>query len=126
MPKPKNGPGGHGGAPRGGFQKPKNMGKTVSKLFSYLGKSKGLLVLVIIFVLLSSVGMIASSYFIKIVIDNYLVPMTNDDAGYRCYCVISFQNGYAFHIQCDIGLCVCKNYDKGVAGNGKYDKARPL
>lgn len=33
MPKPKNGPGGHGGAPRGGFQKPKNMGKTVSKLF---------------------------------------------------------------------------------------------
>ena len=53
------------------------MGKTVSKLFSYLGKSKGLLVLVIIFVLLSSVGMIASSYFIKIVIDNYLVPMTN-------------------------------------------------
>ena len=26
MPKPKNGPGGHGGAPRGGFQKPKNMG----------------------------------------------------------------------------------------------------
>ena len=47
MPKPKNGPGGHGGAPRGGFQKPKNMGKTVSKLFSYLGKSKGLLVLVI-------------------------------------------------------------------------------
>lgn len=77
MPKPKNGPGGHGGAPRGGFQKPKNMGKTVSKLFSYLGKSKGLLVLVVIFVLLSSVGMIASSYFIKIVIDNYLVPMTN-------------------------------------------------
>lgn len=51
MPKPKNGPGGHGRAPRGGFQKPKNMGKTVSKLFSYLGKSKGLLVLVIIFVL---------------------------------------------------------------------------
>ena len=33
--------------------------------------------LVVIFVLLSSVGMIASSYFIKIVIDNYLVPMTN-------------------------------------------------
>ena len=44
MPKHQNGPGGHGGAPRGGFQKPKNMGKTVSKLFSYLGKSKGLLV----------------------------------------------------------------------------------
>ena len=116
MPKPKNGPGGHGGAPRGGFQKPKNMGKTVSKLFSYLGKSKGLLVLVIIFVLLSSVGMIASCSHDK----------RYDDAGYRCYCVISFQNGYAFHIQCDISLCVCKNYDKGVAGNGKYDKARPL
>lgn len=33
--------------------------------------------LVVIFVLLSSVGMIASSYFIKIVIDNYLIPMTN-------------------------------------------------
>ena len=127
MPKPKNGPGGHGGAPRGGFQKPKNMGKTVSKLFSYLGKSKGLLVLVIIFVLLSSVGMIASSYFIKIVIDNYLVPMTNGtmtpDIG---AIALSLQNGYAFHIQCDISLCVCKNYDKGVAGNGKYDKARPL
>ena len=77
MPKHQNGPGGHGGAPRGGFQKPKNMGKTVSKLFSYLGKSKGHLVLVVIFVNLSSNGMLASSYFIKIVIDNYLVPMTN-------------------------------------------------
>ena len=30
MPIPKIGPGGHGGAPRGGFQKPKNMGNSVS------------------------------------------------------------------------------------------------
>ena len=69
MPKPQRG--------QGSFQKPKNLGKTVSKLGSYLGKSKGLLILVVIFVLLSSAGMVASSYFIKIIIDNYLVPMTN-------------------------------------------------
>lgn len=68
-------PGPNGGAPRGGFQKPKSTKKTLKKLISYLAKSKGMLVLVVVFVLLSSVGMVASSYFIKIIIDDYITPM---------------------------------------------------
>ena len=39
------GPGGPGS--RGGFQKPKNMGKTVRRLFSYVSHSKLLLLLVL-------------------------------------------------------------------------------
>ena len=42
MPRP------HGGGGPGGFQPPKNMGKTIGKLMAYVGRSKWLLVLVAI------------------------------------------------------------------------------
>ena len=69
------GPGGPGRPPKGGFQKPKNTKKTLARLLSYLTKRKALLFLVFIFILLSSVGTVASSYFIKILLDSYVIPL---------------------------------------------------
>ena len=74
MAGPKMMAGGKKGAP-GKFQKPKNTKKTVSRLFGYLAKRKWLLVLVVLLVLLSTVGMLLSSYFIKILTDEFLPPL---------------------------------------------------
>lgn len=72
MPGPgmkRGGPGGHR------FQKPKNVKKTVLRLFGYLSKRKWLLILVIVMVLLSTLGMVSASYFIRVIVDDYLQPM---------------------------------------------------
>lgn len=72
MPGPgmkRGGPGGHR------FQKPKNVKKTVSRLFGYLSKRKWLLILVVVMVLLSTLGMVSASYFIRVIVDDYLQPM---------------------------------------------------
>lgn len=57
------------------FQKPKNTKKTVSRLLGYLARRKWLLGLVILLVLLSTAGMLAASYFIKVLTDDFLTPM---------------------------------------------------
>lgn len=57
------------------FQKPKNTGKTVSRLMGYLARRKWLLILVVLLVLLSTAGMLSASYFIKILTDDFLTPM---------------------------------------------------
>lgn len=57
------------------FAKPKNTKKTTVRLFGYLAKKKWLLVLVVLLILLSTVGMLLASYFIKVLTDDYLTPM---------------------------------------------------
>lgn len=74
MAGPKMMPGGKKGM-HGKFQKPKNTKQTVSRLFGYLAKRKWLLGLVVLLVLLSTVGMLLSSYFIKILTDEFLPPL---------------------------------------------------
>lgn len=49
--------------------KPKNAGKTISRLLSYVAKSKGLVILVIFLVLFSSVANIAGTYFLTPIIN---------------------------------------------------------
>ena len=51
------------------FGKPKNVGKTVSRLLSYVAKSKGLMAVVIFLVLFSSVANIAGTYFLTPIIN---------------------------------------------------------
>jgi len=63
------------GPNRHGFQKPKNVKGTLSRLLSYLAKKKGVLIIVILLILISSLGTVASSFFIKPLIDNYVVPL---------------------------------------------------
>ncbi len=69
---PKRGPGGPGG--RHGYQKPKNMRKTVGILMGYLGRSKWLLVLVAVCVVLNTACSIGGAYFIKPLINDCIVP----------------------------------------------------
>lgn len=58
---------GRGPAPN--YGKPKNTGKTLARLLSYVAQSKGLLVLVIFLVLLASLANIAGTYFLTPIIN---------------------------------------------------------
>lgn len=65
---------GPGGRP-GGFQKPKNLKNTIKRLAKYLEKHKLLLILVMFFVLLSSLGNVAGTYMLEPIIDDYITPL---------------------------------------------------
>ena len=67
------GPGrhGHGGH---GFQRPKDMKGTFKKLMRYVGRYKAALVLVAVCLILSTVGSVASSYMLKPLLNNYILP----------------------------------------------------
>lgn len=62
-------PGAKKGAP-----KPKNLKKTLGRLFKYIGKYKYMLMAVIVFILISSFAMISGSYFLKPIINDYIIP----------------------------------------------------
>ncbi len=64
-----------GGGPgsRGGFQRPKNMGRTLRRLLGYVTRKKWLLALVFSFVIVSSLSGVAGTYLIR--------PLLNDLAG---------------------------------------------
>lgn len=64
------GPGGKGP----GGPKPKNMGKTIGTLLKYVGKYKGLLLLVLILVIMNSFAMVSGSYFLKPLVNDYIIP----------------------------------------------------
>jgi ATP-binding cassette subfamily B protein len=67
-PPENRGPRGHG------YQRPQNLWGTVKRLLKYLAKYRLLLVFVLFCLLLSSVGSIASSYMLKPVLNDYIIP----------------------------------------------------
>ena len=67
--------GGRGHGPQGhGFQRPKDFRGTVKKLLAYIGRYKASLVLVFICLVISSVGSVMSSYLLKPIINDYILP----------------------------------------------------
>ena len=68
-----HGPGrhGHGGH---GFQRPKDMKGTFKKLMRYVGRYKGSLVLVAVCPIVSSAASVATSYMLKPLLNNYIIP----------------------------------------------------
>ncbi len=70
----RGGPHGPHGGPRGGFQKPKNMGKTISTLLQYVGRSKWLLGLVAVCLALNVGCTVGGSYMLKPLINECIVP----------------------------------------------------
>lgn len=56
-------------------QKPKNIKKTLLRIFSYMAKRRLLLVLVIFFVFISSGATVAGTYFLKPIINQGIVPL---------------------------------------------------
>ena len=59
---------------RKGGQKPKNLKKTLGRLFKYVGKYKWMLAIVCVFIIISSLSMIAGSYFLKPIVNDYIIP----------------------------------------------------
>ncbi len=57
-----------------GGPKPANMMKTLGRLFSYLMKYKFSLLFVLIFMLISAFALVSGSYFLKPIINDYIIP----------------------------------------------------
>lgn len=57
-----------------GRPKPQNMGATFKRLMSYVSKYKFLVAIVLLFVILSSVSMVSSVFFLKPLINDYIIP----------------------------------------------------
>ena len=74
----RSGPRGHG--PQGhGFQRPKDLRGTVSKLLRYIGRYKGALAVVFVCLVVSSAASVMSSYLLKPIINDYI--LVGDFAG---------------------------------------------
>ena len=71
---PPRGGHGHGGPGGHGFQRPKDMRGTFKKLMGYVGRYKGSLVLVAVCLIVSSVASVATSYMLKPLLNNYIIP----------------------------------------------------
>ena len=68
---PRRGPGGLG---RHGYQKPKNMRKTIATLLEYVGRSKWLLAVVALCLVLNTLCTIGGSYLLRPLINECIVP----------------------------------------------------
>ena len=67
-PRRDHGPGGHG------YQRPKDMKGTFQKLMRYVGRYKGALLLVAICLVISSAASVATSYMLKPLLNDYIIP----------------------------------------------------
>lgn len=65
---------GPGGGPRMAFQKPKNIGATTRRILVYFGGSRYALIAVVILLVLSTGCGLAGSYFLKPLINTYILP----------------------------------------------------
>lgn len=63
------------GKMNGAMQKPKNVGKTIKRLFSYLGGYKFLFLLVFLCIIVSSGAQIAGNYMLRPVLNKYIIPL---------------------------------------------------
>ena len=68
-------------APRGGYQKPKNMGKTISRLLGYLTRNPLPLLLVIGCLLVSVLTNLGGSYMMRGIINDFIWSGCTDFAG---------------------------------------------
>lgn len=67
-------PGPHGPGAVGGFQKPKNAKQTLKRILNYFGKSKGLILLVVFFLFISTGASVLGNYRLKPLIDTAIYP----------------------------------------------------
>ena len=74
-------------------KKPKNTKKVILNILGYLKKYKLRLILVVLFVIISAIASVVGTYFLKPIIDNYIVPLiglqTPDFSGlFNILCVL--------------------------------------
>ena len=63
-----------GTGPSMAFQKPKNVGATIRRILAYFGASKYALIVVCIMLIISTGSALAGSYFLKPLVNNYIIP----------------------------------------------------
>ncbi|RIE06885.1 ABC transporter ATP-binding protein [Candidatus Cryosericum odellii] len=63
-----------GGGRSMAFQKPKNVGATTRRILAYFGRSKYALIVVCIMLIISTGSALAGSYFLKPMVNNYIMP----------------------------------------------------
>ncbi len=80
--RPQGGPGGHG------YQRPTDLKATVARLLTYIGHYKALLILVALCLVGSSLLSVASSYLMKPIINDYIIP--GDFQGLLVMCLVLF------------------------------------
>ena len=68
-------------APRGGYAKPKNMGRTIRRLAGYLTRSKLPLLMVLLFLVLSVGTNLGGSYMMRSIINNFIWSGCTDFPG---------------------------------------------
>lgn len=66
------GPGGRGQKP---LEKPKNVGVTIRRIFSYMKQYKPMIILVVVFIIISALASVIGTSFLKKVIDDCIKPM---------------------------------------------------
>ena len=107
MAGPMRGPGGPGGRGRM-LEKPKNVKQTVRRLAGYLAEFRLQLVFVILGIIGNSVAGIATTYFLKPIINNHIVPFIGQKdvdlsafaatlAGMAAVYLIGMGSGYLYH-----------------------------
>lgn len=68
------------GRGRPGGAKPKNTRETINRIFSYVNKYKWRLILVAVLVVLSTVAQVAGTYFLRPLINDYILPLVGQNA----------------------------------------------
>ena len=66
------GPGGRG---QKALEKPKNVGTTIRRIFSYMSEFKPLLILVVVFIIISALASVIGTSFLQRIIDDCIKPM---------------------------------------------------
>ena len=75
-PQKKTPPQGGGPGNKMKFGKPKNTGKTIKRMLSYVAKSKGLLAIVILMVIISAGANVAGTYLLSPIVDELGVMLS--------------------------------------------------
>ena len=66
---------GPGKMPRGDGRKAKNVGKTLKRILSYMGRYKFHMTAVFVCIILNSLAGVAGLLFLQTLIDSYITPM---------------------------------------------------
>lgn len=70
---------------QGPMQKPKNVFGAFKRILSYMAEYKALLLLVVVFIICSSLANVIGTSFLQKIIDNYLTPLIKDSGNAELY-----------------------------------------
>ena len=108
-------------APRGGYQKPKDLGKTISRLLGYLTRSKLPLMAVFGCLLISVFTNIGGSYMMRGIINNFIWSGCTDFSGLALAIAQLFQNSLVIGNTKDLRhIAACRRTVR--SGNGPADQ----